>query len=171
LNLEITRVRLTPRATTTEIAEQLSKVASVWEPFKRDLTALIHSGGSDAAAIRSVLSSNLTLMEQMNRAVSLMQQDAERRVKILLYVQAALLSAGLSLVLAGVWVARASISRPLRELAVAAHSMSTGNLNVELRSQGTREVRELSDSFERMRASMLATITGRFGADAFDEAL
>jgi nitrate/nitrite-specific signal transduction histidine kinase len=162
---------VTPRATTAEITEQLTRVASVWEPFKRDLTALLHSGGSDTAAIRAVLGGNVMLMEQMNRAVTLMQQDAEQRVKLLLYVQAGLLAAGLSLVVAGVWVARTSISRPLRELAVAAHSMSTGDLSVELRSHGTREVRELSASFERMRASMLATIGARFGADAFDEAL
>jgi HAMP domain-containing protein len=92
-----------------------------------------------------------------------MQTDSEQKVNVLFIVQTAALAAGLLLVIVGVWVARATIARPLIELAAAARSMSTGNLNVELNLQGTREVKELGASFDRMRASMVAALGGGFG--------
>ena len=58
----------------------------------------------------------------------------------------------------GVWTARVSVARPLRELAAAARAMSTGNLDVKVDVGGTQEVKELAASFDRMRASMVATL-------------
>ncbi|MFZ5891712.1 MAG: type IV pili methyl-accepting chemotaxis transducer N-terminal domain-containing protein [Myxococcota bacterium] len=170
-NLELTRLRELPRASNSAIRAQLDRVVAVWHPFKRNLNALLRSGGSDANAMRAVFEGNLMLLEQMNVAVTLMQQDSEARVDQLLLVQIILLGVGLLLVLSGILVARTSIARPLRELADAARSMSTGNLNVELRPQGAREVRELSASFDRMRVSMLAALSAPFGAAALDDDL
>jgi HAMP domain-containing protein len=103
---------------------------------------------------------NLPLMDQMNTAVTLMQQDSEDKVSVLVVVQGVSLALGLALAAVGAWVARATITRPLIELAAAARSMSTGNLNVELNLKGAREVKELGASFDRMRASMVATLGG-----------
>lgn len=84
-------------------------------------------------------------------------------------VQSAALLAGLLLVGFGVWVARATISTPLVQLAKAATDMSKGNLNVDLAVAGTREVRELGASFDRMRASMVAAMGGGLGISSLDE--
>lgn len=169
LNLEMTRMRQLPPAATPEIAKQLDTVAATWEPFKKSMNELIQSNGKDVAAGRAVMSSNLTLMDQMNSAVTLMQTDSEQKVNVLFVVQTAALAAGLLLVIVGVWVARATIARPLIELAAAARSMSTGNLNVELNLQGTREVKELGASFDRMRASMVAALGGGFGSTSVED--
>lgn len=171
LNLELTRIRQTPGARTPAIAQQLEQVGAVWEPFKRAMTALIHSSGRDLQALRSVLDTNLTLLEQMNQAVVLMQLDSEQRVRNLLLVQACLLGVGLLLVAFGAFVARSSIARPLLELSAAARRMSTGDLSVELEPRGTREVRELGASFARMRVSMLAMLAGRLGPVAVEDDL
>ena len=50
----------------------------------------------------------------------------------------------------------------LAALPLAAHvvSMSTGDLNVDLKVVGAREVEELGASFDRMRASMIAVMGG-----------
>ncbi|HET9958027.1 MAG TPA: type IV pili methyl-accepting chemotaxis transducer N-terminal domain-containing protein [Polyangiaceae bacterium] len=172
LNLEITRVRQTPSASSSDITRQLDRVVNVWKPFKAGLNTLIRTDGSDAAALHSVLETNLTLLEQMNLAVNLMQQDSERRVYLLFWVQLSLLVASVALGIAGLWVARSSIARPLEELTQAAHHMSTGDLRVELPREGTREIQDLSASFERMRTSMLATLGGaRYAQDPLDDLL
>ena len=61
---------------------------------------------------------------------------------------------------------------PLLKLAAAARSMSTGDLSVDLKVRGTREVVDLGASFDRMRASMIAVMGGGLagaGAGADDD--
>jgi methyl-accepting chemotaxis protein len=160
LNLEMTKMRPVAGAGVPEIKSQLTLVAGTWEPFKKSMAALLASGGLDAGAAKAVMGGNLPLMDQMNTAVTLMQQDSEDKVSVLVVVQGVSLALGLALAAVGAWVARATITRPLIELAAAARSMSTGNLNVELNLKGAREVKELGASFDRMRASMVATLGG-----------
>jgi methyl-accepting chemotaxis protein len=172
LNLEMTRMRQLPPAASTEIFKQLEAVAAVWDPFKKSMNEIVRSNGADAAAARAVMAGNLALMDQMNTAVNMMQQDSEQKVNMLFFVQSAALVLGLLLVILGGWIARSTIARPLLELAAAARSMSTGNLNVELNLRGTQEVKELGASFDRMRASMVAALgTGLGGAAMGDDDL
>ncbi|HET9931591.1 MAG TPA: type IV pili methyl-accepting chemotaxis transducer N-terminal domain-containing protein [Polyangiaceae bacterium] len=169
LNLEMTRMRTLPPASTPEIKKQLETVTAVWEPFKKSMNDLIHSNGSDAVAGRAIMDQNLALMDQMNTAVNLMQADSEQKVNVLFVVQTTALGLGLVLVVVGGWMARSTIAKPLIELARAAHSMSTGNLNVELNLSGTQEVKELGASFDRMRASMVAALGGGMGSTNLDD--
>lgn len=160
LNLEMTKMRQMNAASVPEIKSQLQTVGVTWDTFKKSMTALIASNGADSAAAKAVMSANLPLMDQMNTAVTLMQQDSEDKVGVLVLVQGLSLALGLVLAAVGAWVARATITGPLIQLAAAARSMSTGNLNVELNLKGAQEVKELGASFDRMRASMVATLGG-----------
>jgi len=156
LDLEMTHLRDSPAASTPEISKQLDVVMTAWEPFKKNMTDVVRSGGTDATAAATVMATNAGLLTHMNAAVDLMQQDSEQKVNVLFVVQTAALLLGFLVVAAGVWAARATIARPLLDLAAAAHSMSTGDLSVKLTSRGTDEVKELARSFDRMRASMVA---------------
>lgn len=160
LNLEMTKMRQMSPTSVPEIRSQLQSVTAAWEPFKKSMAALIASNGADSAAAKAVMSGNVPLMDQMNTAVTLMQQDSEDKVNVLVLVQGVSLALGLVLAAIGAWVARATITGPLIQLAAAARSMSTGNLNVELNLKGAQEVKELGASFDRMRASMVATLGG-----------
>jgi methyl-accepting chemotaxis protein len=160
LNLEMTKMRSTQAASVPEIQKQLSTVAELWEPFKKSMATLAASNGSDSSALKSVMQTNMPLMAAMNGAVDSMQGDSEKKVDLLVLFQGLSLALGVLLAVGGVWVARATITKPLVDLAAAAHTMSTGNLNVDLNLEGAQEVRELSASFDRMRASMLATLGG-----------
>jgi len=160
LNLEMTKMRQLAPASVPEIQKQLETVKATWDPFKKSMTSLIASGGGDAVAAKAIMSSNLQLMDQMNTAVTLMQSDSEQKVNVLIVVQTLSLVVGLLVAAVGAWVARATIAGPIVQLAAAARSMSTGDLNVELNLKGAREVQELGASFDRMRASMVATLGG-----------
>lgn len=166
LDIEMTHLRDSPPAATPAIAKQLEIVMTAWEPFKKSMNDVVRSGGNDTAAAATVMATNAQLLGQMNTAVDLMQQDSEQKVNVLFIVQTVALLVGFFLVAAGIWAARATVARPLLDLAAAAHAMSTGDLSVKLTSRGTDEVRELARSFDRMRASMVAL--GTKGTDDDD---
>ena len=133
LNLEMTRMRPTPAASTAEIRSTLESVVDLWEPFKRHLGEIINSSGTSARDIEAVAKTNGDLLAAMNKAVDLMQADQETKVRHLYIVQSLALACGLLLVGLGAWLARTTIAHPISELAEAARAMSTGNLNVEFR--------------------------------------
>ncbi|HYQ01324.1 MAG TPA: type IV pili methyl-accepting chemotaxis transducer N-terminal domain-containing protein [Polyangiaceae bacterium] len=169
LNLEITRMRPLPPAS-PEVSKRLDAVVALWQPFKTNVTKLMQSGGSDGVAARAMFDTNLPLMDQMNSVVTEMQLESESKLALLFYVQAFSLAIGVLLVVVGAWVARATIASPLLKLAAAARSMSTGDLTVDLKVEGTREVVDLGASFDRMRASMIAVMGGGLaGAGANDD--
>lgn len=164
LNLDMTKLRHSPPAASTEIRTSLDRVLEQWEPFKRHLTGIISSSGGSARDVEAVVKANGELLAAMNKAVDLMQADQEGKVRHLYIVQSLALGCGLLLVGLGAWLARTTIAHPISELAEAARIMSTGNLNVEFRLKGTQEVRELGASFDRMRASMVAAFGSAGGA-------
>jgi HAMP domain-containing protein len=123
----------------------------------------VGSSGSSAKDIEAVARTNEELMGAMNKAVDLMQLDQEAKVRQLYVIQSLALLFGLLLVGIGAWLARTTIAHPISQLAAAARTLSTGNLNVEFRLKGTSEVQELAESFDRMRASMVAAFGGSAG--------
>jgi methyl-accepting chemotaxis protein len=160
LNLEMTKMRTTQAIAVPEIQKQLSSVAALWEPFKKATSTLVASNGGDAGALKTVMQTNMPLMA------------SENKVGVLVIVQGLSLALGVGLAIAGAWIARSTITKPLVELAAAARTMSTGNLNVDLNLSGAQEVKELGASFDRMRASMLATLGGGLStASAVDDDL
>jgi len=159
LNLEVTRMRPLPAATAT-VSKRLDTVVTQWQPFKKNVNALLQSNGLDAVAAKAVFEANVPLMDEMNAAVTEMQTESEGKLDLLFYVQMGSLVFGVLLVAFGAWIARSTIAGPLLKLSAAARSMSTGDLNVDLKVVGAREVEELGASFDRMRASMIAVMGG-----------
>lgn len=171
-NLDMTRMRQLPAAETEAIRAQFDDAVKKWTPLKAHLVAIMTSDVPTPQDIEAVIQQNVPLLTSLNVAVDLMQGESERKVSTLGIIQTVSLLLGLGLVVFGVMIARSTIARPIMELAAAARAMSTGNLNVEFRSKGTSEVQELTASFDRMRASMLAALDGgTAGATSTDDDL
>lgn len=158
INLDMTRMRQVPPAATAPIRGQFDDVVKHWTPLKSHLNALMTTEVPSPEHIDGVIQSNGPLLASISVAVDMMQLESERKVSVLGIIQLVSLVLGIALVVVGLVVARSTIARPIMELSAAARAMSTGNLNVEFRGKGTAEVQELSDSFDRMRASMLAAL-------------
>lgn len=170
INLEMTRMRTLPPAANDAIRGQLDDASKKWAGMKSSLQSLISADMVNHAAVDNIILSTGPLVASLNAAVELLQSDSERKVGMLGTVQMLALLLGAALVGAGLFVARSSIAQPIQELTIAAKAMSTGNLNVEFTGRGTTEVRELSASFDRMRASMIAAMdAGGHGRAAADD--
>ncbi len=63
-----------------------------------------------------------------------------------------LLAAGI-----GLWVSRASLTRPLRELAAAVRAIGAGDLDVQVEARRADELGELARAFNRMLASLASS--------------
>lgn len=158
LDMQMSQMRDTPAAEDKGTRDQLNQVAELWKDFKGHLNGVLSSGGRSQEDVDAVASKNLNLLKEMNVAVTLMQYSSEQKINRLYIVQAVAFLIAIALVIIGAYMAQAMISTPIQRLAEAAHAMSVGDLDAEVRVGGSREVDQLSRSFDRMRSSMLATL-------------
>lgn len=163
LDMQMSQMRDTPPAEDHGTREQLNRVAELWKEFKGHLNGVLSSGGRSQEEVDAVSSTNLNLLKEMNLAVTLMQHNSEQKLVRLYVVQAAAFLIAVVLLIAGAYMAQAMISKPIQRLAEAAHAMSVGDLDAEVKVGGSREVDQLSRSFDRMRCSMLAMDSGGMG--------
>lgn len=163
INIEMTKLRQLPPPSNPEIRKALDAAQEKWLEFKKHVQALEASETPRDQDIEAIVQANMGLVGALNVAVEAMQVDSESKVSKLLIIQGAAFLLGVLLVGVGAWIAASTIANPINQLAQAAHAMSTGNLNVQFNGGGTREVRELTESFDRMRASMMVALEGTGG--------
>lgn len=167
LDLDMSHMRESPPAGTTQIRTQLDRVVLLWKEFKGHLNGVLSSGGRSQNDIEEITSKNVPLLQEMNLVVNLMQEESEAKILRLYFVQGGAFLVAVCLLFAGAYVARVTISRPIQRLTEAAQAMSLGNLDHEVNISGAEEIDELSRSFDRMRSSMLATMdSGMMGRAA-----
>lgn len=86
LNLSKTRFRICPKSS-GPVFLQLKKVGELWNEFQSRLTDGL-KGGADYYQIHAwVLKNNIPLLVEMNKAVIMMQQQSEDKIKNLLITQ------------------------------------------------------------------------------------
>ena len=156
LDLKMTRFRDCPPAETTEIDDQLGRVINLWEPIKAAINKVIKSKGKDFWAMDYVIANNVDLLANMNKVVFMMQEQAEKKVALMVKVQAFAIGLGLLIVVISIFAIKSSVITPLKSLIGSAESMSTGDLSSEVEATGLKEIEVLSSSLNRMRMSLLA---------------
>jgi nitrate/nitrite-specific signal transduction histidine kinase len=144
-----------PPAATNEIREQLEKVVSLWNPIQTNIQHVLETNGQDLTAMNYVIENNVFLLLAIDRAVSLMQYNAERKVALMVKIQAVAIGIGALIVILSLLLLRKSVVKPIGALIQAADSMSKGDLQKEILSSGMKEIADLSRSLNRMRVSLI----------------
>ncbi|MFH1216699.1 MAG: methyl-accepting chemotaxis protein [Pseudomonadota bacterium] len=85
-NLSETQYRDCPPAQGT-IREQLGKVQQLWQPFSTALQQEITAPDKSGKNIEWILANNTPILSEMNKAVAMMQDMSEKRVRNLLILQ------------------------------------------------------------------------------------
>lgn len=161
LDLKMTKFRDCPPAETAEIRDQLERVITLWEPVKTNINKVIASKGKDSWAMDYVIANNVDLLGNMNRVVFQMQHQAEQKVAKMVKIQAFAIGLGLLVVVFSLFAMKASVIAPIKSLIASAESMSTGDLQTEIKASGLKEIEVLSSSLNRLRMS-LSTMMSRF---------
>jgi nitrate/nitrite-specific signal transduction histidine kinase len=108
--------RNSPPAGTAEIKQQLERVATLWLPIKKNIQNVLTSNGQDVEAMDFVVANNVDLLTNMDRAVFLMQYDAEHKVKLMVQIQAVAVALGIVIVILALLAIKASVVNPIKNL-------------------------------------------------------
>lgn len=159
LDLQMVNVRNTPPASAA-VAAQLRRVRQIYEPYRASARAIL-DGSPEARqkGVAYIISNNTELLSEMNTGVFLMQAEAEGRVQVLYYVQAAAVLIGLVFAFVLSALTRRTVVEPLRSLNELSDAMSRGDVNRRIAARGPTEIHELGASFERLRVSIKNMLT------------
>ncbi len=100
---------------------QLKRVRSLWVPFKSHIEKIIKNGNE--ASIEYVLDNNISLLKEMNKAVFLLQKQADRKVYLLKIISIAGVILGIIIILLVWGWIRKSLIDPIVSLALFAQDV------------------------------------------------
>lgn len=144
-------------ASSPQLRTQLEQVGRAWDEYSAELDRLLRSEPGSAERLASAgaidrLSAHL--LAEADGAVRLYQEAATRKVNRLRAMQSAFLACALVLLLAGGWLVRHSVLRPLQQLDRAAARIGANDLGTAVQVEGPAEISRLSDTLESMRAHL-----------------
>ena len=155
VNLPMSEFRECPPPATKEIADQIAKVFFIWVSIKNNIDKAIYSEFSDIDSMNYIINNNMSLLEEIDKAVLLMQYNAERKVKLMSQIQTVAIGAGVIIVIFSIVMIKRNIVDPIQDFTEAAESMSMGKLDYKLKSSDLKEIAALSQSMNRLRISTI----------------
>jgi methyl-accepting chemotaxis protein len=154
LDLQLATLRNVPAASQA-VSAQLDRVRRVYRQYAVQARLVLDGSPRERELGQAyVLQNNTELLSEMNTAVSIMQAEAEARVKQLYYVQGAAVCLGILLfwLLSG-YVQR-TVVEPLDRLTALSDSISRGEVHLPVEVRGPAEFARLGASVERLRVAM-----------------
>ncbi len=148
LTLDPSGVKRVIPAASEPAAAQLRQVSAIWTDFQASLRKVL--GGRNGVAVKHILENNVPLLKTMNKAVGMMQKQAEGKVRTLFVVQVVCMLAGiLIMILVVVW-SQKGVVNPINETAVFAEAMASGDLSRSLNIRQQDEIGQLAASCNKM---------------------
>ena len=144
-------------STTVRINDKLDEVEDIWQAQRSAIDILVPEDDRYQRALSAVESTSPQVLTIMNDAVLRSQQVAEENLRLLRNVQVGALIFGLLVAVGGAFIAL-NIGSSLDRLRRVAEDISKGKVHEAVEPMGIGEVRALSQSFERMRFSLNATM-------------
>lgn len=122
LDLDLTKTQFRPCPKAGEPAfSQLLIVSKKWQTFTGNMEIILQGKDKDKALTQWILSNNVPLLKEMNKAVVMMQSQSEAKIRILLTTQLAAVCIGvIMIVLSTLIIIR--ISRKLNEITLSLDS-------------------------------------------------
>jgi len=134
------------------VASQLKQVKQLWMPFKKELQKALKT--SDPKAVQYILKNNIPLLKAMNQAVGLMQDQAEKKVKLLFYVEVLGVCLGILIILfTWIWINK-SISGPITMVVEFAQKMANGDFTQNLTIKQRDELGDLAEALNEMAKNL-----------------
>ncbi len=152
LDLKMTRFRKIPPSRGV-VRAQLEKVRNLWEKFKEHLTAILNQGEGVGRDSLYILEHNIELLQEMNKAVGLMQKEAEKKITALRTLIGILGILSLFIFIVSFRIA-GSIVNPLKEFVEKFKAGTKGDLTVRMSIDSEDEIGEMAQSFNQFMDSL-----------------
>jgi len=148
LTLKLNGARAMLPAATGNAVVQLSQVMRHWQPFKKALEDVAKNGPK--GDISYILKNNTTLLASMNKAVGIMQTQAESKVRALFVTQLICLVIGIGVIVVSYFFTKANIIRPIIKAVEFADLLAQGDLTCQIASSQKDEIGTLTQALSKM---------------------
>ncbi len=162
LDLKTTEYRQVPAAREPALG-QLNNVDSLWKQFP-PIVERVLQGKETPQELDWLNANNVVLLQDMNKAVGTMQQQAEGSVRFLLTLQVALVLIGISFSIYA-FLAIRSITSRLQQVDTFTEEFGRGNLTVVSGISGSDELGKIGSSLDIM-ATNLRQMIGQVSTNA-----
>jgi methyl-accepting chemotaxis protein len=156
LSLDLSGAKADLPAASKEARNQLQIVSRLWVPFKVSVERLIKDKREED--VQQILKTNLPLLNAMNTAVVILQEQAEQKVTQLLIGQIVCLGFGLIILFFIIYWAGKKIVKPIQQSSSFASDLSLGDLTNEIHLNQKDEIGELSIALNDMNTSLNSMI-------------
>jgi methyl-accepting chemotaxis protein len=137
-----------PPAKTEKIRDQLKKVESLWSGFQSTINAASNGGLSGEAQQKDLYKMSLTILEEINKGVKMMEEDSLKAVDSLR--NSALVTFIISILVGGIalFYVKKNIISSLKETVEIANQLKEGELTMKFDLQRTDELGELQGALK-----------------------
>lgn len=150
LNLEKTQFRLCPKAEDPSYT-QLLVVNKLWQTFSENMKKILDGKDKDNSLNKWVLSNNINLLKEMNKAVIMMQKQSETKIKTLLATQMVIVGIGIIMIIFSTLIIL-RINRKLNDITL------TLNTSAEQVNDGSGAIANSSNLLAEGASSQAASI-------------
>ncbi|WP_034624363.1 methyl-accepting chemotaxis protein [Maridesulfovibrio hydrothermalis] len=138
------------------IKKQLQNVDAQWNIYSKMVDNIL--SGSKAVSPESLSDNSLHLLKEMNKAVVMMQSDAEGKIKMLTLIQVGFTILSALAVILVLFMVHTKITKPLDRLRLYAKSVADGNLDAEISGEYSAELLALKNAIALMVKKIGETI-------------
>jgi len=156
LTLDINGPSATIPKPDNKVAEQLNKVNSIWTDYSKMVDSIL--SGSDKISPDTMSAKSMTLLKEMNKAVVMLQKNAEHNTQMLVYIQIGFTILAVLCVFAVLLMMRKRISGPLERLKDYALAVAGGKLDAKISGNYDAELLELKNAINDMVKTITKTI-------------
>ena len=155
LDLKMKNMRHLPAMEDPETRDQLNKVTAIWQHFEANLLEYINNEEVDNANYETIVARSEELLKEMNKAVFMMQETAEGKVKLFYIMIIIIIFLTIYAYLFSISIAKKHIIHPLEELQVFGKNVIAGNYEINNKIEGHDEISDVSKVLNLMVSKLL----------------
>ncbi len=145
-DLQMTKPVSVPPAFNEEIKKQLLKTKDIWEEYK-SIIKKFESGSASDSDYDKALKINLTLLAEMNKAVTLMQKYSERNIKHMKNIQLFFFVVGIIIVIISYKFFKKKLVTPIIAIVNSFDKAKEGDLTVRVKLEIENEISQIAKAF------------------------
>lgn len=149
-----------PPTTSVQVKQQLQEVMRLWDAFQPHVETIITDRDTRviSEAIDYITAHNLSLLEEMNRAVGLFEKEAERKIERLIQIQYILLFFNIWLVVSGFLFVNLTISKPLQHLGTKIRLVAEKDFSFKVQSNSKDEIGQIGNDLNKTLEALNQTL-------------
>ncbi|MFA8341763.1 MAG: methyl-accepting chemotaxis protein [Rhodothermaceae bacterium] len=143
-----------PPCKSDHIVNQLERVQGLWTPFRAKIQNVIDNH-TDTQSLDYILANNIKLLQEMNKAVKMFEEESSSKVSTLQVWQIVFIGFAITLFIFAINLMSRWIINPVLDIEKAAQLVADGNTDVQVDIKTDDELGKLAESFNTMVSNIM----------------